>query len=359
MKSMRATFRQARTSAPSLIFIDEVDSFPKRSTVKHHRAEWDIQVVNALLAGIDGNTGREGVVLLAACNHPDRLDPALTRSGRLDRHIHIGLPDREALCAILAEHLGGELAGADLSGVALAAAGSTGADCERYVRGARRRARNAKRSLIVQDLLEELRGEDGSDADRRLTAIHEAGHAVAACLLRPGAITMVSLRGSVEAGGRMGMRSSSEFPVAADITADIAVSMAGRAAEEEVIGAASAGAGGRENSDLALATHLAVISASALGFQPESGLLWRGMPDRHDVGAFLAANPQMARQVAGLLDRTYAWVRQIMHEHVLAVGAVALTLLERGVLDGKDVEAIVREHSPPQPGKRIGGESEG
>ncbi len=67
----------------------------------------------------------------------------------------------------------------------------------------------------------------------------------------------------------------------------------------------------------------------------------------------------MARQVAGLLDRTYAWVRQIMHEHVLAVGAVALMLLERGVLDGKDVEAIVREHSPPQPGKRIGGESEG
>jgi cell division protease FtsH len=358
LKAMRATFRNARSSAPSLIFIDEVDSFPNRSTLKHHRAEWDIQVVNAPLAEIDGNQGREGVVLLAACNHPHRLDPALIRSGRLDRHIHIGLPDRKALAAILAEHLDGELAGADLSGVALAAAGSTGADCERYVRGARRRARDAKRSLLVQDLLEELRGEDGSDADRWLTAVHEAGHAVVACRLWPGAIKLLSLRGSVESGGRMGMRPSAAFPVVQDIAADIAVLLAGRAAEEELLGAPSAGAGGRENSDLALATHLALISASALGLQPESGLLWRGMPERSDLGEFLAANPRMARLVADILNLTYTRVRQMVHDHVGAVEAVAITLLERGVLDGPEVEAIVRGHSPPKQGNASGGESE-
>jgi cell division protease FtsH len=169
---------------------------------------------------------------------------------------------------------------------------------------------------------------------------------------------LLSLRGSAESGGRMGMRPSAEFPVVQDITADIAVLLAGRAAEEELLGAPSAGAGGRENSDLALATHLALISASALGLQPESGLLWRGMPERSDLGEFLAANPRMARLVADILNLTYTRVRQMVHDHVGAVEAVAITLLERGVLDGPEVEAIVRGHSPPKQGNASGGESE-
>ena len=138
---MRKTFEEARQAAPCILFIDEVDSFPNRATIVHHYVEWETQVVNALLAEMDGNEGRPGVVLLGACNHPEKLDPALVRSGRLDRHIRIGLPDRVALADILREQLGGDLSGVDLSGVVLLATGATGADCERFVRGARRRAR--------------------------------------------------------------------------------------------------------------------------------------------------------------------------------------------------------------------------
>lgn len=138
--AMRKTFRDARDQAPSVLFMDEIDSFPDWGKVSPHNADWEIQVVNALLSEIDGVEGLEGVVMLAACNHPERLDPALVRSGRLDHHIRIRLPDRTALARILREHLGTDLPGEDLSGAALLASGSSGADCERLVRGAAPRA---------------------------------------------------------------------------------------------------------------------------------------------------------------------------------------------------------------------------
>jgi cell division protease FtsH len=142
---MCASFAQARektaVAGGAILFIDEVDSFPNRETLTHHYKDYEIQVVNALLAEIDGVEGRRGVVLLAACNHPHLLDPALVRSGRLDRHIRISLPDQAALARILREHLGKDFGGESLQEAALAAAGASGADCEPFVRGARRRAR--------------------------------------------------------------------------------------------------------------------------------------------------------------------------------------------------------------------------
>lgn len=131
LKALRKTFATARAQAPCILFIDEIDSFPDRGTVTHHYADYEIQIVNALLAEIDGVQGRDGVILLAACNHPEKLDPALLRSGRLDRHVRIGLPDQAALVRILREHLGPDLENADISQAALFGAGSSGADCER------------------------------------------------------------------------------------------------------------------------------------------------------------------------------------------------------------------------------------
>ena len=89
LRAMREAFADARTKTPCILFIDEVDSFPNRSAVTHH-PEWHTEVVNALLAELDGAKDREGVVVIGACNAPQRLDPALVRSGRLDRHIRIG-----------------------------------------------------------------------------------------------------------------------------------------------------------------------------------------------------------------------------------------------------------------------------
>ena len=98
LKAMRKAFADAKAVAPAILFIDEVDAFADRARVKHH-PEWHTEVVNTLLAEIDGVEIRRGVVLIGACNHPDKLDPALVRSGRLDRHIRIGTPGTAALAS--------------------------------------------------------------------------------------------------------------------------------------------------------------------------------------------------------------------------------------------------------------------
>ncbi len=359
LRAMRRSFAAAREQAPSLLFIDEIDSFPDRTRVSHRYREWDIQVVNALLAEIDGVQGREGVVLLAACNHADRLDPALVRSGRLDRHIPVGLPDSRALERILREHLGGDLAGEDLAGAALAAAGLSGADCERVVRGARRRPRQADRPMLLPDLLAEI---DGDPADRgspeidgsrwvgrsaddlRLAAVHEAGHAVAVCVLDPGGLGLVSLREAGSIGGRTSVAASSGFLRSGDVHRRLVVLLAGRAAEEEILGAPSSGAGGGPQSDLAKATGLAALAVASFGLDGEGGLTWRGTPDPVTLPDMLTSDPVVAARVQALLDGAYADARDLVHARRAAVEALARVLIERRTLDGGEAVAIVAGH---------------
>ncbi len=347
LKSMRRAFADAREQAPSLLFIDEIDSFPDRARVTHRHKEWDVQVVNALLAEIDGVQGREGVVLLAACNHAERLDPALVRSGRLDRHIHVGLPDRRALQRILREHLGTDLASEDLAGAALAAAGLSGADCERIVRGARRRARQADRPVLLSDLLAEIGGEDRrSAADLRLAAVHEAGHAVAVLTLAPDELGAVSVRDTESTGGGTSVVASSSFMRAKNVHQRLIVLLAGRAAEEEVLGAPSSGAGGGPASDLAKATWLAASAVTAFGLDGEDGLVWRGMPDPLALPGMLAASPAVSARVRAMLDRAYAEARELVRVRRAAVEALVDSLVVRHVLDGAEAAAIVAQGEP-------------
>lgn len=359
LKSMRRAFADAREQAPSLLFVDEIDSFPDRAHVTNRYREWDIQIVNALLSEIDGVQGREGVVLLAACNHAERLDPALVRSGRLDRHIHVGLPDRRALQRILREHLGADLASDHLAGAALAAAGLSGADCERVVRGARRRARQADRPMLLPDLLAEIDGDpadhepleiDGfrqvgrNAADLRLAAVHEAGHAIAVCVLDPGGLGLVSLREAGSIGGRTSVAVSSSFLRSGDVHRRLVVLLAGRAAEEEILGAPSSGAGGGPQSDLAKATGLAALAVASFGLDGEGGLTWRGTPDPVTLPDMLASNPVVATRVHALLDGAYADARDLVHARRAAVEALARVLIERRALDGGEAAAIVAGH---------------
>ena len=141
LKSMRAAFDDARAKAPSIMFLDEVDSVGDREKFSDHNAQYCTEVVNALLECIDGAEGREGVVVVGACIHPDKIDAALTRAGRLDRHIRIPLPDAEGREGILRWHLAGKVTSADLSEVAARTDGWNGASLEQLVRQARRRAR--------------------------------------------------------------------------------------------------------------------------------------------------------------------------------------------------------------------------
>ncbi len=179
-QAIRKVFSEALLQSPSILFIDEIDTIPARGTGKWND-DWWTSITNTLLECLDGFDRREGVVVIAACNDPSRLDPALVRSGRLDRHIEIPLPDVPSLVGILRTHLGADLAGADLRDAALAARGGTGADVERFVREARGCARRAGRPIKPTDLLDAMRnGRPEWPADlRRRVAYHEAGHAIA------------------------------------------------------------------------------------------------------------------------------------------------------------------------------------
>ncbi len=342
LKAMRRSFADAKARAPAIVFIDEVDSFSNRATVSHRYAEWDMQVVNALLAEIDGVEQREGVVLIAACNHPNKLDPALARSGRLDRHIRIRLPEPAALEGILREHLGKDLAAESLARAAVAAAGATGADCERIVRGARRRARDADRPMIMRDLIEEIGGgDDRTEAELWLGAIHEAGHAVAACVLYPGALQAVTLRAAGGAGGGILWTTPGGSLRAADVHSRLVCLLAGRAAEDVVLGIPSSGAGGGLDSDLARATALAMTAASAFGLDDERGLLWAGMPEGTTLPDMLARDPDLTARVRVTLDAAYRDALGLIRRSRGAVTTLARTLMEKRALDAAEVVAIV------------------
>ena len=344
LKAMRKSFADARTRKPSILFIDEIDSFPDRSKITHHFAEWEIQVVNALLAEIDGVEGRDGVVLVAACNHPQKLDAALTRSGRLDRHIRLEYPDRAALKKVFREQLGGDLAGQDLAHAALMAAGSSGADCERIVRGARRRARLHARAMAVDDLLGEIRGEDGPGPDDlRIASVHEAGHAVAAHDLQPGGFTSLSVRSTRTEGGHLALEALSTYVTAADIHRRIVVLLSGRAAEQVVFGSPSSGAGGSPYSDLATATRMAAVAAMSLGFDEGLGLAWRGLPDERTVAAMLRI-PDVEVAVNRILAQAYDEAMSRAKVSREAIEALAAELATRMVMDRPAIEAVLARH---------------
>ncbi len=351
LMAMRKTFKEAKKQAPCILLLDEVDSFGDRGTMPIYHAEWAIPVINALLAEMDGVEGREGVVVVAACNHPDKLDPALVRSGRLDRHIGISLPDQEALALILHEHLGDDLPGVSLAGAALAAAGVTGADCERFVRGVRRRAREAKRAATLDDLMEEIGGSDTrTDEELRVAAVHEAGHGVARCELLPGTLRAVTLRPGNGTGGSTASEDTAQYLLAEDVHLRMVFLLAARAAEELVLGTPSSGAGGNADSDLARATRLAMTAVCSLGFSDKVGLVWAGLPDPSDPTRMLAEHPAAAAEIRRMLDRAYEDALELVKHRQAAVEAVAKTLLARRVLDGAAVAEIVARH-PAQVGK--------
>ena len=348
LRAMRQTFADARAAAPCILFIDEVDSFPDRTKLSDHNRSYETQVVNSLLAEIDGAEARDGVVLVAACNHPDRLDPALVRSGRLDRHIRLALPNATDLAAILREHLGDDLRGEDLGRMGMLAVGRSGADCERLVRGARRRARTRSRSepMVFSDLLAELvvPGMDAA-ADRRV-ATHEAGHVLAAIEFGGSfvleAVTMQAGNGA--SGGMLGRWNDTSLS-AEQVRDRLVVLLAGRAAEEVMLGTASSGAGGGASCDLARATGLALRASVSMGLDREDGLLWRGEPDERTAPGMLESDPRLATRIRLKLSEAHEQASKLVRCRREAVSALADALVGCRTLSGDEARDIVRRHS--------------
>ncbi|PYE40439.1 ATPase family protein associated with various cellular activities (AAA) [Rhizobium sp. PP-F2F-G20b] len=201
LKAMRQSFKQAKTKAPSILFLDEFDSVGSREVgadSDHH--DYKRQAVNALLECLDPSEGREGVVVVGATNDASGIDPALMRPGRLEIRIDIPLPDAVSRVGILRQHLSGHAVGGDLAPFANATRGWSGAEIEKLARDVRRLARRRRVSVSEGLVMEALpaRRRLGDDELRRI-AVHEAGHAIVGTLLFPDSLHHVYVERDVAA----------------------------------------------------------------------------------------------------------------------------------------------------------------
>ncbi|MCK5931062.1 MAG: AAA family ATPase [Fulvimarina manganoxydans] len=314
IKAMRLAFETAAANLPLLLFIDEIDSLPRRGASSRHDDYWR-PIVNALLELLDGTLRTEGIVVVAACNDASGLDPALLRSGRLDRRFEIGLPDAQALAKIFAHHAP-DLPSSAIEPVATALAGSaSGADVARFAREAKRIARRAKRPIAGSDILQvAMPPETRTAAVVWRTAIHEAGHAMAYLATGRVPLAMSIISAGVAGGYVEGPRETLTEQRLVDLEGMVLPMLCGRAAEDVILGEASAGAVG----DLERATNVLAAVEGGLGL---GGYLTSGGPDRASVEA--------------RIRRVYGEALMMVIRHRIAILDLARLAVERRVL-GED-----------------------
>jgi ATP-dependent metalloprotease FtsH len=358
---VRDLFSEARGVAPAIVFIDELDAIgaQRGASLSGGGREMD-QTLNQLLTELDGFGDRSGVVVMAATNRPELLDPALVRPGRFDRQIAIDLPDREGRRQILELHANGKPLAPEVSldRVAALTPGLSGADLANVLNEAALLAARHGRREIGMDLIDEgieraLAGVGSgrvmSDEERRVVAYHEAGHGLVARALSEE--TIVHKLSIVPRGRRLGLAwlpeaTERQLRSRSEMIDRMAVLLAGRAAEVMVFGESSEGAG----NDLARVSDMARRMVCELGM----GERVRALPI-----AANGADPRatVSDETARLIDQD---VRQLVEEaerraqEVLAgsrdsLDAVARALLERETLTLDDVDEMVGPPVRPAP----------
>ena len=344
LRAMKRDFDDARAKAPCVVFTDEIDSFADRSKVRHAHADYVIEVVNGFIAQLDGAAGREGLIFLAASNDLSRCDPAILRSGRLNRVLRIGLPNAQDLERMFRVRLAGRLAGEELGEICLLALGATGADVERMTNDALRFARHAGRPLELADLRRALvHQEDRTPCEIRRAAIHEAGHLLTEIVLfgHEADVHATIAKSGERGGATMRTQARSFAGTYADYQRRLQVLLAGRTAEEIVLGAACHGAGGRRGSDLQQATAHAAAMVGSLGIGGPKQLLFLAPHDDTDellsyVDVRLAARAELIRAAEAC--------RSLLLEHRTALEEIASTLLRAGRIDGVSAADIIHAH---------------
>jgi DNA polymerase III delta prime subunit len=344
VKGALNAFEEAR-NAKGILFIDELDGIPNRNMLSDHGRDWWTPVITFLLLLFDSaQTSREGMILLGATNMDIRfLDPALVRPGRFGRHLVVGLPSAGALADILRFHLGGAAPNAaDLEALARLRPGATGADAAQWARDAQAAAREARRDVTLDDLVAAVAPpDDMSYRDRRLAAVHEAGHVVVGVHLGR-AIQSVSVVALGRTGGRTSLSVGlPAFWTRADVEAEVSVLLAGRAAEAVLLAAPSMAAEG----DLMAATALVAQMHVSGGLGAD---LVHRAPSA-SATAPLALDPVLRRAVAVDLNRIQAGVLETVGKSKAAIVALADALVARRFLDGAEAEAIVKKALAPAP----------
>jgi cell division protease FtsH len=362
---VRDLFDQARTRAPAIVFIDEIDALGTRrdgrGLVGNDERE---QTLNQLLAEMDGFEQSDGVVVLAATNRPDALDPALRRPGRFDREVIVPLPNRAERRAILSTHARGKNLeqDVDLGQVAAATPGFSGADLANLVNEAAVTAVRAGRTgLTAADFTDARDRVVLGTRDRSTTltleematvAVHEAGHALVATLCpHADPVGRVTVLGAGRALGLTEQLPADDRRLYGEgyLADTLAVRLGGRAAELLVRGEASTGAA----DDLASATALATQMVSEFGLSRAIGpVSYGGAPGQPFPGSGASAGYSeqtqwlIDREVAALLTTAEARARELLTRHMEALHRLTTALVDHETISGDQVRALVQAAGP-------------
>jgi len=364
---VRDLFHQARALAPCIIFIDELDALGKARGISPIANDEREQTLNQLLVELDGFDQRVGVILMAATNRPEILDPALLRAGRFDRHVLVDRPDRGGRLAILKLHARGVSlsASVDLDAIAGMTAGLVGADLANLVNEATllavRRGKDKVDQAELQEALEriitglEKRNRVLTAAEKERVAHHEVGHAlVAVSTPGGGEVQKISIipRGISALGYTLQLPTEDRFLLTqSELEAKIAVLLAGRVAEEIVFGEVSTGA----QDDLLKATDIARTMVKAYGMSP---LLKEASFERSAQPGFPGAtreqeySAEVAREIDGevrrILAAQHARVLEMLGARKEDLRRAARALLERETLSGAELQQILAASPRPR-----------
>ena len=359
---VRDLFAEAKKNAPCIVFIDEIDAVARRRGTGmgggHDERE---QTLNQMLVEMDGFGYNEGIIVMAATNRVDILDPAILRPGRFDRKVGVGRPDVRGREEILKVHCKGKPLGddVDLKQVAQTTAGFTGADLENLMNESAIYAAKAGRSFIQQEDINrsfvkvgigaEKKSRVISDKEKRITAFHESGHAILFHLLPDvGPVYSVSIipTGSGAAGYTMPLPEKDEmFNTKGKMLQDIVVSLGGRVAEELVFDDITTGA----SQDIKQATQMAKAMVTKYGMSDNIGLIcYDNDDDEVFIGRDLAHTRGYSEGVASaidqeikrIIDECYAKAKQMIMDHRDVLDACANLLLEKEKISQKEFEAL-------------------
>ncbi len=362
---VRDLFEQAKKEAPSIIFIDEIDAIGKSRTAGGPMGGNDEreQTLNQLLAEMDGFGSDTPVIVLAATNRPEVLDPALLRAGRFDRQVLVDKPDFEGRLAILKIHskdvkLSPEV---DLEEIAKATAGLAGADLANIINEAALLAgRQNKKQIEQKDLMEaierafvglEKKNRKINELEKKIVSYHESGHALMAELTKGATrVTKVSIipRGLGALGYTLHLPDEENrfLKQKHELMAEIDVLLGGRAAEEIFVGDISTGAG----NDLQRATDILRDMITKYGMSEVAGLM---VLETNSGGAFLGGgqvikdySEKMAEAIddtiKSILDERYMYVKETLSEYAEAIENMTHELLEKEVIEGSKVQEIIQ-----------------
>ncbi len=358
---VRDLFEQAKKSAPSIVFIDEIDAVGRHRGAGmgggHDERE---QTLNQLLVEMDGFGSNEGVIIIAATNRPDILDPALLRPGRFDRQVFVGMPDIKGREAILKVHAKGKPLDQSvlLADLAKTTAGFTGADLENLLNEAALLAARRQRKVVSNEDLQEamlkvIAGPEKkskviSDKERRLTAYHEAGHAVVSRNLETqDPVHHITIIPRGRAGGMTISlpQEDKSYASKSEMLEDLVSLMGGRVAEKIVIGDVSTGA----SNDIDRATKLArnmVVKygmSDKLGpicFATENDEVFLGRDYGHTRNYSEQVAAQIDGEVSAFIEGAYKRCEEILGKSMEVLHKVAAYLLENETMDSTTFQAF-------------------